>query len=120
MSGTQEKRDRDGCPPLLQPEPPDLGYSCQWVTCFWDKAAMDPLTPSPSYPLLPCPLSFSPWPVLMWAPESISTDPLPFLLLLPAPSLLLSSSSFHRWSIPLILAPSCNPPHPTSGRLQLL
>lgn len=99
---------------------PGLGLQLPGGGPFWDKAAVGPLAPSPSYPLLPCPLSFSPWPVLMWAPESISADPLPFLLLLPAPSRLLSSSSFHRWSIPLILAPSCNPPHPTPGRLQLL
>ncbi|XP_037055967.1 translation initiation factor IF-2-like [Peromyscus leucopus] len=53
-------------------------------------------SPRPQPRLPPTSLSsLGPWPVLMWAPESISADPLPFLLLLPAPSLLLSSSPFH-------------------------
>ena len=73
------KRDRDRRPRLLLPELgiPDLGCSGQGVVCLWDKAAVGPFTPSPSSPLLPCPLSFSPWPVLMWAPESISQTPSP-------------------------------------------
>nr|XP_042122437.1 uncharacterized protein LOC107400061 [Peromyscus maniculatus bairdii] len=53
-------------------------------------------SPRPQPRLPPTSLSsLGPWPVLMWAPESISADPLPFLLLLPAPSLLLASSPFH-------------------------
>lgn len=35
---------------------PDLGCNCQGVASFWDKAAVGPLAPSPSSPLLPCPL----------------------------------------------------------------
>lgn len=80
---------------------------------------MGPLAPSPSCPLLPCPLLqsvASP----MWAPESINADPLPFLLLLQLPPFYSPPAPFIGWSIPLILAPSPNPPHPTPGLLQLL
>lgn len=36
--------------------PGSLRCGCQGVACLWDKLAVDPLTPNPSYPLLPCSL----------------------------------------------------------------
>lgn len=88
MGGGGVWRDRDGRP---------VSSSLNWGSRTWAATARGwpvsgarqqwvPSPPPPVPPYFPV-LSFSPWPVLMWAPESISADPLPFLLLLPAPSL---------------------------------
>lgn len=72
---------------------PDLGCGCQGVACLWDKWVPSPPTPVPPYfPVL----SFSPWPVLMWAPESISADPPPLPPPLSSPLPPALSSPFHR------------------------
>lgn len=88
---------------------PGFGLQMPWGGLFLGRQQWVPSPPPPVPPYFPV-LSFSPWSVLMWAPESISADPLPFLLLLPTPPFCSPSGPFMGWSIPLILAPSPNPP----------